>query len=414
VADRRILYVTSSLGMGGAERQLYLLLKHMDRAAFAPTVVSLHEGGVLADPMRALGVEVVELPRRGRGDLSRLARLHRLMRRVRPDIVQTFLLADTVYGFAAARAARVPVLIASRRTDRYDTFPWHVRVANRVLWSWASAIITNSERGRELAPARLRERHVLIRNGVEPLPVRRARIDSREALGIAPDALVVGTVGRLVSAKNHRRFLDVAAAIVARRPHATFLIVGGGPLERELRAEANRRGLERCAHFAGERSDIGDLLYAMDVFLLTSDREGLCNAVMEAMDARLPCVVTDVGGNRELVEDDVTGYVCADTAALTDRVLRVLDDPLLRERLGHAGRARMRDEFSAERAARETEALYRRLAKSATGSPNPSALRPRNESGASAGAETPMTAERSVSSGRPRFERDSSKKVVGA
>jgi glycosyltransferase involved in cell wall biosynthesis len=230
-------------------------------------------------------------------------------------------------------------------------------MVNRVLWSWASAVITNSERGRQLAPARLRDRHVLIRNGVEPLPVRRARVDTREALGLAPEGLVVGIVGRLVPAKNHRRFLDVAAAIVARRPHVTFLVVGGGPLEGALRAETAQRGLEHRVRFTGEREDIGDLLYAMDAFLLTSDREGLCNAVMEAMDARLPCVVTDVGGNRELVEDGITGFVCPDTAALTDAVLRVLDDPLLRARLGHAGRVRMR----AERAARDTEALYTRL-----------------------------------------------------
>jgi glycosyltransferase involved in cell wall biosynthesis len=253
------------------------------------------------------------------------------------------------------------VLIASRRTDRYDTFPWHVRLANRVLWSWASAVITNSERGRQLAPARLRARHGLIRNGIEPLPVRQARVDTRQALGIAPEALVVGTVGRLVTAKNHRRLLDVAAAIAARRPHVTFVVVGGGPLEGALRAEAAARGLQHRVHFTGERTDIGDLLYAMDVFLLTSDREGLCNAVMEAMDARLPCVVTSVGGNGELVEEGVTGYVCADTPALIDRVLGVLDDPLLRGRLGHAGRVRIRDRFSAERAARETEAVYTRL-----------------------------------------------------
>ena len=409
MADRRILYVTSSLGMGGAERQLYLLLKHMDRTAFAPTVVSLHPGGVLADPIRALGVEVVELPRRRRGDLSRLTGLYRLIRRVQPDIVQTFLLADTVYGFAAARAARVPVLIASRRTDRYDTFPWHVRLANRVLWSWASAIITNSERGRQLAPARLRDRHVLIRNGVEPLPVHRARVDTREALGIAPDGLVVGTVGRLVAAKNHRRFLDVAAAVVARRPHVTFLVVGGGPLESALRAETAQRGLEHRVRFTGERSDIGDLLYAMDVFLLTSDREGLCNAIMEAMDARLPCVVTDVGGNRELVEDDVTGSICADASALIDRVLRVLDDPLLRSRLGHAGRARMRNEFGAERAARETEALYRRLGAPATGSPDPSALQASSESGPFATAGPSASAVASRAGGQAGLETGSSR-----
>ena len=374
MADRRILYVTSSLGMGGAERQLYLLLKHMDRTAFAPTVVSLHPGGVLAEPMRALGVEVVELPRRGRGDLGRLMALYRLVKRVKPDIVQTFLLADTVYGFAAARAARVPVLIGSRRTDSYDTFPRHVRAANRVLWSWASAVITNSERGRQLAPARLRDRHVLIRNGVEPLSVHGSRVDTRKALGIAEDAFVIGTVGRLVPAKNHRRLLDVAAAVVARRPRATFVVVGGGPLESALRTEAAARGLEERVLFTGERADIGDLLQAMDVFLLTSDREGLCNAVMEAMDCRLPCVVTDVGGNRELVDDGETGYVCANTSMLIDRVLRVLDDSLLRTRLGQAARVRMRERFGAERVARETEALYRRLLRGETSGVTASAV----------------------------------------
>jgi glycosyltransferase involved in cell wall biosynthesis len=139
------------------------------------------------------------------------------------------------------------------------------------------------------------------------------------------------------------------------------VVVGGGPLESALRTEAASRGLEERVLFTGERADIGDLLQAMDVFLLTSDREGLCNAVMEAMDCRLPCVVTDVGGNRELVDDGETGYVCANTSMLIDRVLRVLDDSLLRTRLGQAALVRMRERFGAERAARETEALYHRL-----------------------------------------------------
>jgi glycosyltransferase involved in cell wall biosynthesis len=361
VAERRVLYVTSSLGFGGAERQLYLLLKHLDRTAFVPTVVALSRGGALAGPIRSLGVEVIELPRRHAADVSRLAALYRLIRRTAPDVVQTFLLPDTVYGFLAARAARVPVLIASRRTDRYDDFPWRVRALTRLLCGAASAVITNSERSRDLAPWRLRPRHVVIHNGIEPLPVRCARGDIRRALAIDPGALVVGTVGRLVEAKNHRRLLEVAAAIVPRRPHVRFVVVGSGPLESALRAEAAARGLRQHVRFAGERSDVGDLLHAMDVFLLTSDREGLCNAVMEAMDAQLPCVVTDVGGNRELVEDGVTGFVCGTTPALSAAVLRLLDDPLLRGRLGAQARLRVRERFGAARAARETEALYARL-----------------------------------------------------
>jgi glycosyltransferase involved in cell wall biosynthesis len=358
----RILYVISGLTRGGAERQLYLLLKHLDRRHFEPAVVSLAGGGALAADIRALGVPLFELPRRGHADVRRLSRLCRVVSAFAPHVVQTFLLPDTLYGFIAGWLAAVPVLVTSRRTDQYGEFPLHMRALNRIVWRRADAVICNSRRAVDYLPARLAARHAVIHNGVEPLEARAEHGAVRRALGLPAGAPVVGTVGRVVTAKNHVRFVEVARAVLAERPDSRFVIVGGGPLEHEVRALIAAHGLEGRVLLTGERGDVGDLLRALDVFLLTSDREGLCNAVMEAMMSGLPCVVTDVGGNRELVADGETGFVCAPTVpALAAATRRLLDDAPCRRRLGEAGRRRMEEHFSPAACARATEALYRRL-----------------------------------------------------
>lgn len=359
----RVLYVIGGLARGGAEKQLYLLLRHLDREAFEPIVVSLSEGGAWAEPLGALGVRVIELPRRRSFELARLAGLWRLVRRLRPDIVQTFLFSDNAYGLLAGRLAGVPVLVASRRIDQYGDSRSLLRRLNGALLRSAHAVICNARRSLDHVPPHLRARHVVIPNGVELDPPRRDRAEVRAALGLPPGAPVVGNAARLVAGKNHHRFLEVAAAVVARRPDVHFVLAGGGPLFQELSEGRSRLRLQGRVHLLGERGDVPDLLGAIDVFLLTSDREGLSNTTMEAMAAGLPCVVTDAGGTRELVVDGETGFICVtgSAAELADRVGRLLDDPSLRRRLGDRGRARVAREFAPAALAAATATLYRQL-----------------------------------------------------
>ncbi len=363
MGSARVLYVIDGLGRGGAEKQLHLLLQHLDRRAFAPAVVSLSAGGVWAGPIRALGVPVVELARRRSVEVRRLLALYRVVRRTTPDILQTFLLYDNVYGLLAGWMAGVPALVASRRIDDYGRARPGTRVLDRLLAARADAVICNAERLRRAAAPRRAARYVVIPNGVAPAAAARPAAQVRAELGVPPAAPLVVTVGRLAEGKNQALFLDVAAEVAAARAGPVFLLVGGGPLEGRLRARAGCPGLAGRVVFAGERGDVPDLLAAADVFLLTSDREGTPNAVLEAMQAGRPCVVTDAGGTAEVVLDGETGYVCArgDRRALADRVLRLVDDAALRARLGAAGRRRVESRFSAEAMARATEALYRTL-----------------------------------------------------
>jgi glycosyltransferase involved in cell wall biosynthesis len=377
VTPIRIVYVIAGLGRGGAEKQLYLLLKHLDRTAFAPTVISLSEGGPWAARLREMGVAVIELPRRRSFEAGRFLRLYRLVREARPDILQTFLFSDNVYGLLAGRLARVPILVASRRIDSYGDSRAGLRRINAALTRWADAVICNAEGSLAYVPAGLRARHVVIRNGIEAVPPSRPRAAVREALGIPLEAPIVGGAGRLVTAKNHRRFIDVAAAVLSERPNAFFLLAGGGPLADDLRAHVRVLGRDGRVRLLGPRDDVPDLFGAADVFLLTSDREGLSNTTMEAMMAGLPCVVTDVGGNRELVQDGETGFVCAGgrVPEMAMRVRELLDDPALRRRLGDRGRARMEAEFSPRVMADATAGLYRMLLR-APGGEAQAAIRP--------------------------------------
>ena len=361
----RILFVIGSLGRGGAEKQLHLLLKHLDRERFEPRVASLSVGGVWATRIRELGVPVVEFPRRHSADLSRLRALAGLVRTTAPHVLQTFSPYDMAYGFPVGRVCGVPVLIASRRTEpaRYVGLGWTAGRLSGLLWRWADAIICTGEGARHRAPKRLSARHVVIPNGVEPLRPTRSRGEVRRTLGLQDSDLVVGSVGRLVLAKNYPLTLEVALEVLQTHPQATFLLVGGGPLEAELRARIQHLGLEKKVRLAGERDDVADLMSAFDVFLMTSDREGMPNAVMEAATLGLPCVVTNAGASAELVVHGETGYVCpvGDRDGLVASVRRLLNDAAARERLGALGRARMASEFAPEHMAAAAEALYERL-----------------------------------------------------
>jgi glycosyltransferase involved in cell wall biosynthesis len=338
-------------------------------------VASLSAGGWWADRIRELDVPVTELPRRHGFELARLRALHRLVRRDGPHVLQTFSPYDIAYGFPVGRLNRVPVLVASRRTDAelYSGLGWAAGRVSRALSRWADAIICNSEQPRDRAPSALRARHVVIHNGVEPLRPSRPRTDVRRALGLPEAAPVVGSVGRLVPAKDHAVMLQVAVDVLRTHPETTFLLVGGGPLERELRTRVRRLALERRVWLMGEREDDADLMSALDIFLLTSNREGMPNAVMEAMTLGLPCVVSNTGASAELVVAGETGYVCpvGDRDALATSVRRLLEDEECRKRFGANGKARMAREFAPDRMADATGALYSRLL--AKGARSPSA-----------------------------------------
>lgn len=185
----------------------------------------------------------------------------------------------------------------------------------------------------------------------------------RAALGIPPDALAVGSVGRLVEQKNYDGFLDAAAIVVREMPEVSFLLVGDGELADHLQAYAHRLGISEHVVFTGPRSDVEEILASIDLFVSSSLWEGLPTVLMEAMASGLPAVATDITGNQDILRHRHNGWLVppGDPEALAETIMEALRRPSAREQYA---RQALRDveAFSISAVADAYAALYRRLA----------------------------------------------------
>jgi glycosyltransferase involved in cell wall biosynthesis len=372
LSRRRVALVVGQLHVGGAERQLFELATGLDRARFEPLVVCLSEvTEPYAGRLRALGVEVRVLPRAHSRDLSRALSLAWLLRRHRIGLAHSFLLAANAYTWAATRLAGAIPFIASSRTCIPPPDRWSWRVHRRAFRA-ARAVIVNARGVGEftrllygLPETALR----VIPNGVnlEPFvsdPSRRAAL--RAAWGVPDGAVLIGTLGRLSPEKNLPLFLRMAERLASGGAGAGWrcVVVGEGPARAELEDLSASLGLRSRVIFAGEHEEAAAALNAMDLFVMTSDTEGMPNAVLEAMAASLPVVATRVGGTPEIVEEGITGRLLPrrDAEAFSAEVARLVEDPQLRRRMGAAGRARVEGSFTVRAMVEATTRVYQETA----------------------------------------------------
>lgn len=373
---RRVAFVIPTMGLGGAQRQLLTVLKHLDRTQWDPELLMLDERDKFFEPeVRELGVPITYLNDRRRGYwmLPVTWRLFRHLRTRPCHVLHGWLHQAAAWGAIAGTLAGIPTIVGSLRSERPTRVPWFFSRWQRGLdiltAPLQTCLIANSDAVRRehrrwaFVPDR---KFQTIYNGIDvngaPAVdgVQRARL--RADLRLPPEAPCIGTVGRLSPEKDHATFLRAARLILAGKPEARFLIVGSGPLRAAVESEVARLGLGDRVLLLGDRKDVHALLGLMDVFVLTSTTEGLPNTLLEAAVAGTPAVTTAAGGAVEVVVDGETGFVvpCGDADAVARRVLDILNDHVLRKRLVETAAARMRKYFSAERAVAAIQACYAR------------------------------------------------------
>ncbi len=343
---------------GGTENQLAALLRNLDRARYDVFLVSLRSTPWLAEHGRSLDAnlrcfQVNKL--RHPGTLPQLVRLGLHIRRVAPHVVVTYFPVSNIFGVLAARLAGATTIWTTRR-DYGVWFNCAFRGDLRFLKfasRYATGIITNSRKVRELVvelegcePSRIR----VIYNGIDPAtcaPRAESAASLREELAIPAAAPVVGIVAGLRPMKRHETFLRAAREILARRPGVHFVVVGDGPRRQHLEVFTRELGIEANVHFVGWQQEIARYLALFAVGVNCSANEGLSNAIMEYLAAGIACIVSEAGGNPELVEHGVNGYLYPldEVETLAALALRLLDDGVLRRTLGENARSRMRREF---------------------------------------------------------------------
>jgi L-malate glycosyltransferase len=368
-----VLFPVNELQIGGAQQQLLELVRHLDKTRFHPMVAPLIAGGSLDREFRSVpGVEVVDLDRRGKLDFSTLWKMAALLRTRRVDVVQPFVMPSIFFGLLPAFCVGTPVTVATQRSGARRFVRGAAQlyeVAENVLSRFADVVVANSVAGQELllergTPA---EKTMVICNGVNPerLRVDHARASAHRQRLCGPDGThVVGILATLTPAKDHATFLRACAQASADLPGLRLAIIGDGPLRPELEQMAAELGIADRTIFFGHQRDVADLLAACDLLVSSSkDYEGHSNSILEAMALRVPVVATDIGGNRELVKADGTGYLVpvADAGALAAAIRHAFATPDETEALADRARQMIEQQFSVERMADDYEALYERL-----------------------------------------------------
>ncbi|MBM3307187.1 MAG: glycosyltransferase family 4 protein [Candidatus Eisenbacteria bacterium] len=371
-ARRVAFYTDAQAWPGGAEMYLTGLMRWLRSAGWEPCLFASDraETGEWRAMLGAEGFAVTafrptrELDARGAAEAARMLEGFPLVHfnKTHP---RTCLPAIGAARRAGARVVVSTEHVTGRIRSRYPlgsaVAAALTRAANRSL----DRIIVVSEASRREYARNFRcapEQLVAIRGGVDPgrferLPDRGA---ARRGLGIAPDATVVVTVGRLCEGKGQDAAVEAVALARGRIEGLMLLLVGDGPARGRLEALARERGVSDRVVFAGARGDIETVLASADAMILSSEAESLPLSVLEAMAAGLPVVSTDVGGISEAVVDRVTGRVVPrrDPDALADATAEVLGRPDHGAALGRAGRARVEAEFDVRQSYAKTAALY--------------------------------------------------------
>lgn len=349
-APWRIGLVIGQLTTGGAEGQLRLLCEGFDRDRVLPTVYCL---SAQTDPVGPLlvraGIPVRVL---SGGRLGRIAALRRALAADGIQVAHAWLFIANAYTWLATRG-RLPLVTSARNCKRSG---WLLDALNRRAFRASGAIVANSS---EVARYIAREYQApAARVHVVANAIDLTRFEGAPAAAAARPPRIV-MVGRLVQQKNPHLFLDAAQALHARRPDVTFQLIGDGPLHAALAARIQDAGLGGYVELAGERHDVPALLRAADLFWLTSDWEGLSNAIIEALAAGLPVIATAVGGAADLITSGAEGFLVppGDREALVARSLEVLGDPARAAQMRGAARRRA-EAFGVARMVAETEATY--------------------------------------------------------
>jgi L-malate glycosyltransferase len=381
VTDIPVLHLVNRFWIGGAERQFVERLRRHP-GGFRAVVGCLEASGPLLDPIRALGYEPEVFPLNGSmmqpNTALQVGRMAALIRAEGIRIVHSTDFNTNLLGLAAARLAGAKAIVS--RLDlghlRAGFGRWH-RQAEKLSSRLADLVVANAEAVRQVCIGEegvKPENCVVVRNGIDL-----AQFDADVARGlqaplpVAGEVPAVAVIGNLWPVKGHRTLVEAVAVLPPELHHVRFLCAGEGPEREHLTGRIAQLGLGDRVILLGHRLDVPAILARAQAACLCSSAEGLSNALMEAMAARLPVVATRVGGNPELIKDGENGFLVpyGDAEALAATLTALLSAPQNAREMGLRGRKRVEAELSMERMADGHGALYRRALGAAPLVPEP-------------------------------------------
>jgi glycosyltransferase involved in cell wall biosynthesis len=346
-SGRFLTGLASSLARAGVDVGLFVVRG----GPLLPELADSHVDLVVASPNLREGTGRLRL------GVAPFFRLVRCIRQAKPDIVHTNLFGLDLIGRVAAFWCRVPVIVSTQHD--LNPRPWLVNAYRRATVSHIAATVACSDSVAEYCREVMRvpeDRLFVIENGIDTAPLGEAVAP----MSAAPRLLAMGA---LVAVKGHSVLIEAFARVHEARPDASLTIAGDGPLRAELASLVHTLGLDDAVRLIPPTPDIVGLLRETDVFVQPSLREGLPQAMLEAMAAAKPVVATDVSSHAQVLEDGGCGVLVppSDPIALAQALLDVIADPDAAATLGRDAQRRVRSRYSLERMSAEYAALYATL-----------------------------------------------------
>jgi glycosyltransferase involved in cell wall biosynthesis len=373
----RVLQIVTRLAVRGVPYHVLNLAAGLDKRRYETAVLAGRsdpgEGSLLEDA-RSRGIAVIELPLLQRQidpmtDVRAFAAVYRLLRSGRYHLVHTHISKAGFIGRLAARCAGVPVVVHTyhgwAQEVHDESAAGRVLLACEKLAARASdAVIAVSDSVVEDALANgigTRPLYSVVPNGIDLTRFQRSEVPSDPS--VLEGKPLVGAVGSMTSEKGFEVLLDAMVEVKRGFPHARLFVIGDGPLRADLENQAGRLELGETVKFLGRVEDVRSWLYAFDIVVQPSLREGQGLALLEAMAAGCPVIASRVGGIPDFVEDHETGLLIppGDSGALAGAICQLAGDEKRRQALARSGRERVRSSYSLERMIGGVETLYESL-----------------------------------------------------
>jgi glycosyltransferase involved in cell wall biosynthesis len=363
-----VLHIIEDLNVGGLEELLSIIATGLNRDRYNIYVCCIEEGGQIAQELINHGIKVDILGINTYHNPFNILRLAKYIKERKIDIIHTHMYFANTFGRLAAILAKTPIVISATYSNYFEYKKRNI-LMERFLSRFTDVIIAASNSIKEFNAKQQRislDKFKVIYDcaSTEKFSKRMNSGVVKGQLGIEPDYSVVGCVARLSLVKGHSYLIRAAAEVLKRYPKVKFLLVGDGPVRKELENLTEELGIEDKVIFAGARRDIPEMLSVMDIFVLPSAlREGCPLSVLEAMAMSKPVIASRLGGIPEEVSDGESGILVPpkDSKSLAEAIIKLLLDKSEARRMGQVGKKIFKHKFTKEIMLKKLESLYEEL-----------------------------------------------------
>ena len=373
-----LLYIITKLELGGAQRQLLELIKQLDKKRYKIYLLTAQEGLLLPEFSSINGLVLKRSRFLDRAinpfkDILALIEIYRFIKKNAIAIVHTHSSKAGILGRLAAKLAKADVILHTVHGWSFNDYQMMVK---RKIFLWLERftakftdrliVVSCHDKLKGLKNFIGNEdKYFLIRYGIDQPEFKKSYSAIREELKIAAGDMVVGMIACFKPQKSPQDFIKLARAVEATFPSVKFILVGDGVLRKKIEYLISKFNLKSKIFLTGWRKDVPSILSSMDIFVLTSLWEGLPIVVLEAMASAKPVIATDTGGVGEVINDSKAGFIVhvGDAKRMAERLMLLLQDENLRQRMGQYASERLNSDFSVDAMVKNTESLYTNLLK---------------------------------------------------